>query len=81
MNSIYLRAIHSKYQLREVMVDFWLNHFSIWGQGNILLRLAVVVYDRDVIRPRVFGNFRDMLGAVAKSTAMQVFLDNATRVC
>ncbi len=77
MNSVYMRATHSSYQLREVMTDFWLNHFSVWYDGPTVMRVSVLVYDRDVIRPRVFGNFRDMLGAVAQSTAMQWYLDNA----
>lgn len=77
MNSVYIRAAHSNFQLREVMTDFWLNHFSVWYDGDDIMRLAIQIYDRDVIRPRVFGNFRDMLGAVAKSTAMQWYLDNA----
>lgn len=77
MNGVYLRAAHSSFQLREVMTDFWLNHFSVWNDGDDIMRLSILVYDRDVIRPRVFGNFRDMLGAVAQSTAMMWYLDNA----
>ena len=38
--------------------------------------LYLTEYERDVIRPHVFGRFRDMLGAVAKSPAMLVYLDN-----
>src|SRR5215212_1936252 len=58
------------------MVDFWENHFSVFaGKGQT--RLFLAQYDRDVIRPRVFGKFRDLLGAVAKSPAMLFFLDNA----
>ena len=77
MNSVYIRATHSNYQLREVMTDFWLNHFSVWYDGDDILRLSTLIYDRDIIRPRVFGNFRDMLGATATSTAMMWYLDNA----
>ncbi len=77
MSSVYIRAAHSSYQLREVMTDFWLDHFSVWYDGDDIMRLSILVYDRDVIRPRVLGNFHDMLGAVAQSTAMQWYLDNA----
>jgi uncharacterized protein (DUF1800 family) len=70
------RAISSERQLDEVMVDFWENHFSVFaGKGQT--RLFLAQYDRDVIRPRAFGKFRDLLGAVAKSPAMLFFLDNA----
>ena len=33
-------------------------------------------YERDAIRPHVLGNFRDLLGATAKSPAMLFYLDN-----
>jgi uncharacterized protein (DUF1800 family) len=69
------RAVLSERQLNEVMVDFWENHFSVFaGKGQTRLYLAE--YDRDVIRPRALGKFRDLLGAVAKSPAMLFFLDN-----
>ena len=35
-----------------------------------------MAYDRDIIRPNVFGRFRDLLGATAKSPAMLYYLDN-----
>ena len=70
------RAVNSERQLNEVMVDFWENHFSVFaGKGQT--RLFLAQYDRDVIRPRALGKFRDLLGAVAKSPAMLFFLDNA----
>ena len=69
------RAVNSERQLNEVMVDFWENHFSVFaGKGQT--RLFLAQYDRDVIRPRALGKFRDLLGAVAKSPAMLFFLDN-----
>ncbi|HSQ32715.1 MAG TPA: DUF1800 domain-containing protein [Gemmatimonadaceae bacterium] len=69
------RAVTSERQLDEVMVDFWENHFSVFaGKGQT--RLFLTSYDRDVIRPRALGKFRDLLGAVAKSPAMLFFLDN-----
>ncbi|MDB4881444.1 MAG: hypothetical protein JWL95_210 [Gemmatimonadetes bacterium] len=68
------RAVESERQLDEVMTDFWENHFSVYT-GKGLTRLFVPAYDRDVIRPRAMGKFRDLLGAVAKSPAMLFFLD------
>ena len=70
-----LRAIFSERQLEEVMVDFWFNHFNVFA-GKGLTRLYVTEYERDTIRPRVFGKFRDLLGAVAESPAMLFYLDN-----
>jgi uncharacterized protein (DUF1800 family) len=69
------RALTSERQLDEVMVDFWLNHFSVFaGKGQTRLYLAD--YEQDVIRPHALGKFRDLLGAVAKSPAMLFYLDN-----
>ena len=70
-----LRAIYSERQLQEVMVDFWFNHFNVFAQKG-QTRVYVTEYERDVIRPRVFGRFRELLGAVAESPAMLFYLDN-----
>jgi len=68
------RAVASDRQLEEVMTDFWENHFSVFsGKGQT--RVFLADYDRDVIRPRALGRFRDLLGAVAKSPAMLFYLD------
>jgi uncharacterized protein (DUF1800 family) len=70
-----LRAVYSERQLQEVLIDFWFNHFNVDAR-KIEDRPVVVEYERDVIRPRVFGRFRDLLGATAKSPAMLFYLDN-----
>jgi len=73
------RAVVSERQLYEQMVDFWENHFSVFsGKGQT--RLFIPAYDREVIRPRALGSFRELLGAVAKSPAMLFYLDNAQSV-
>jgi len=70
-----LRAVYSERQLEEVMTDFWFNHFNVYvGKG--LDRLLLTSYEQDVIRPRVFGKFEDLLVATAKSPAMLFYLDN-----
>jgi uncharacterized protein (DUF1800 family) len=70
------RAVYSDRQLQEVMTDFWFNHFNVFF-GKNLDRYLVAGYERDAIRPHVFGRFRDLLGATAKHPAMLVYLDNA----
>ena len=70
-----LRAVGSERQLQEVLVDFWFNHFNVFA-GKGADRLYLTEYERDVIRPHVFGRFRDLLGAVAHSPAMLFYLDN-----
>jgi uncharacterized protein (DUF1800 family) len=71
-----LREIESKRQLQEVLVDFWGNHFNIDVKKNFD-RVLKVADDRDVIRPHIWGSFRDLLEASAKSPAMLIYLDNA----
>lgn len=70
-----LRAIYSRRQLFEVMVDFWTNHFNVFA-GKGADRWLVTSYDRDTIRPHALGRFRDLLLATAKSPAMLFYLDN-----
>jgi uncharacterized protein (DUF1800 family) len=69
------RAVVSGHQLAEVMTDFWENHFSVF-RGKMPTQFTLIEYDRDVIRPRALGKFRDLLGAVAHSSAMLYYLDN-----
>jgi uncharacterized protein (DUF1800 family) len=70
-----IRAVHSERQLEELLVDFWFNHFNVFaGKGRTALYIPE--YERDAIRPHVFGTFRDLLGATAKSPAMLFYLDN-----
>jgi len=70
-----LRAAYSERQLQEVMVDFWTNHFNVYAQKGAD-RWFLTSYDRDVIRPNALGNFRELLGATARSPAMLFYLDN-----
>jgi uncharacterized protein (DUF1800 family) len=70
-----LRAVYSDRQLEEVMTDFWYNHFNVFiNKGPD--RYMITAYERDVIRPHVFGKFKDLLVATAKSPAMLFYLDN-----
>jgi uncharacterized protein (DUF1800 family) len=74
------RAVVCERQLQEVMTDFWHNHFTVFIGKGPQLRYYIPEYDRDVIRPRAMGNFRELLGAVAHSPAMLIYLDNAQSV-
>ncbi|MDQ3674363.1 MAG: DUF1800 domain-containing protein, partial [Gemmatimonadota bacterium] len=71
------RAVASERQLQEVMTDFWHNHFSVFVQKGQAQPYYIIDFDRNVIRPRSLGKFRDLLGAVAQSPAMLFYLDNA----
>jgi len=69
------RALYSRRQLQEVMVDFWYNHFNVFA-GKGLDHLWVGRYEADAIRPYALGHFRDLLLATAHSPAMLFYLDN-----
>jgi len=70
-----VRAVYSKRQLYERVVNFWHDHFSVFG-FDYDIGPILPSYDRDVIRANAFGNFRVLLESVATSTAMQLYLDN-----
>ena len=70
-----VRAILSERQLQEVMTDFWFNHFNVYVPKDSD-QWYTTAYERDAIRPHVFGKFRDLLLATAESPAMMVYLDN-----
>jgi uncharacterized protein (DUF1800 family) len=70
------RAVASNRQLLEVMTDFWENHFNVYVRKNAVEAYYLADYD-GVIRAHALGKFRDLLGAVAHSPAMLVYLDNA----
>lgn len=69
-----LRAVYSKRQLFESMVEFWGDHLNIDLEKTdcVYLRPAD---DRDVIRKHALGRFRDLILASAKSPAMLTYLD------
>jgi uncharacterized protein (DUF1800 family) len=71
-----LYAIYSPAQLREQLVWFWLNHFSVYqAKGNI--RWLVGDYEAQAIRPNATGKFRDLVLATLRHPAMLQYLDNA----
>ncbi len=71
------RALFSKRQLFEVMVEFWSNHFNIATPSGDVWDLKTTD-DRDVIRKNALGKFSTMLKASGESPAMMVYLDNAS---
>ncbi len=71
----FVRAAYSKRQVFEIMVTFWHDHFNV-TLNDFDAGPVYVHYDRDVIRANTFGNFRQMLEAVAQSNAMMYYLDN-----
>lgn len=71
-----IRAVHAPAQLREVMTQFWHDHFSVNSAKDESTAVFFVQYDA-ALRAHAFGNFRDLLGEVARSPAMLYYLNNA----
>lgn len=71
-----LHAIYGSNPLKEQMVWFWLNHFSVYGAKGPV-KLLAADYEEHVIRPHALGKFRDLVMATLESPAMLVYLDNA----
>ncbi|MCK5921995.1 MAG: DUF1800 domain-containing protein, partial [Methylococcales bacterium] len=71
----WIRAIHSKKQLSEVLADFWHDHFNVYGWDFAPISM-MPNYDR-LIRDNMLGNFRTLLEEITKSACMLIYLDNA----
>jgi uncharacterized protein (DUF1800 family) len=71
-----IRAVHTEAQLREVMTQFWHDHFSVNATKDETTAVFFASYDA-TLRRHAFGNFRAMLGDVARAPAMLYYLNNA----
>ena len=79
INQKIIRAAYSPNQLKEVLTDFWFNHFNV-SLSKGASQHFVLSYERDAIRPYVAGNFYDLLIHTAQHPAMLEFLDNVGSV-
>lgn len=77
INQKIVRAAYSNNQTRELLTDFWFNHFNVSLTKGQTAEF-IPAYERDVIRPNVFGSFENLVLATAKSPAMLTFLDNVS---
>ena len=77
INQKILRATYSNNQLRELLTEFWFNHFNV-SLSKPQCAAYIPSFERDIIRPNVFGKFEDLLLETAKSPAMLMYLDNFT---
>ncbi|WP_345814563.1 DUF1800 domain-containing protein [Paraburkholderia sp. PREW-6R] len=63
----------------ERLVHFWANHFAVSTEKPGVAALAGS-FEAEAIRPHVLGRFEDMLVAVERHPAMQLFLDQPRSV-
>lgn len=73
--SAFVRAVYSRRQLFEMIVDFWHDHFHVFGYDYSAGPLFPH-FDRDVVRKHALGNFRALLEDVTTSPSMLYYLDN-----
>jgi uncharacterized protein (DUF1800 family) len=74
-----LAQVESRQPLRERLVAFWSNHFTVSIARFLVLPIAGS-FEREAIRPNVTGRFRDLLLAVVRHPGMLLYLDNARSV-
>lgn len=69
-------AAATRAPFRERWTLFWANHFTV---STAKLQSAVVAgaFEREAIRPHVFGRFEDLLVASSTHPAMLLYLDQA----
>ena len=63
----------------ERLVHFWSNHFAVSVDKGQVAPFAGA-FEAEAIRPHVLGRFEDMLVAVERHPAMQLFLDQTRSV-
>jgi uncharacterized protein (DUF1800 family) len=72
-------ALASERPFVERLTYFWSNHFAVSVDKVAVFGLAGS-FEREAIRPRVLGNFTDLLLASTRHPAMLLYLDNQTSV-
>jgi uncharacterized protein (DUF1800 family) len=70
------RALGSEDALRERLVAFWADHFTV-APGNRVEAVLPLLLQDEAIRPHLTGRFAAMLQAVVTHPAMLVYLDQA----
>ncbi len=73
--AVLLRAVHSRRQVFERVVESWNDHFNIDSNSGEC-RVLKSYEDRTAIRAHALGSFRDLLESVTRSAAMLEYLDN-----
>jgi uncharacterized protein (DUF1800 family) len=72
-------AVMSPTPFIDRLVHFWANHFAVSTEKPQVAALAGT-FEMEAIRPHVLGRFDDMLVAVQRHPAMQLFLDQTRSV-
>lgn len=68
-------AVTTPHGFAERWARFWANHFTVAVRNPQMIALAGA-FEREAIRPNVFGSFKDLLHASTFHQGMLVYLDN-----
>ena len=63
----------------ERLVSFWSNHFTV-SRTKPVVGPIIPAYEREAIRPHIFGKFENLLTSVTSHIAMLSYLDNIVSV-
>lgn len=73
------RNIYTEDGLRERLVRFWADHFTVIGKGG-MLRFGGATFVEDAIRPHISGKFSELLKAALFHPMMLFYLDQVNSV-
>jgi uncharacterized protein (DUF1800 family) len=76
IHAVLTRAVHAPAQVREVMTQFWHDHFNVNSAKDAESAVYFPQHDA-ALREHALGNFRQLLQAVAQSPAMLYYLNNS----
>lgn len=84
-NEIYMQELDVRFNgaylapdigFNERMVMFWANHFAVSTDKNGNIGVTAGAFEREAIRPNIFGRFKDLLLSVETHPCMLMYLDN-----
>jgi uncharacterized protein (DUF1800 family) len=70
-----ITQVQSRQPLRERLVAFWSNHFTV-SVTRSPVKIFAGAFEREAIRPHVTGRFQDLLLAAVRHPAMLIYLEN-----
>lgn len=74
------QAVLSPNGFYERLSSFWVNHFAIGASKSQVVRLAVPMFEAEVIRPMLSGRFSDLVRTVSLHPAMLIYLDQTESI-
>ncbi len=84
-NQVYMQELAVRFNsaylapdigFNERLVMFWANHFAVSTDKSSNIGLTAGAFEREAIRPNIFGRFKDLLLSVETHPCMLIYLDN-----